>query len=202
MKNQMGGGLALVALLALGSTALSAQEDRPERLGSRGGPDVEAIMSLRERLELTDQQIEQLDALRAEQVAQRGVRRAEVDEMRSRLRAGQIRRSEMMAFMEERRDAWRTGADDHRNRVDGILGPEQRESLEQLRTERRAFERGRRAGRREAEAGVGGPRGFDRAFERGSRGGAGFERGMRRGARRGPGGSGGLDGPEGAQESR
>ena len=194
MKKTMGGSLALTALLALLSVPVAAQEDDQERRGIRRGADIESIMSIRERLELTEDQLQQLDALRAEEVERRGANLAAVAEMRSQLRAGQIRRSEMMAFMEDRRDARQDVSEATRSRVDEILLPEQRESLDQYRAERRAFARGRQAGRR--EAGMRGGRGGDgeRALQRGSRGARGFERGPRseRGFRRGPGGPGGA----------
>lgn len=190
MKKIMTVGSALVALLTLSVVPVAGQDERPERPGMRRGAGIEAIMSLRERLELSDDQIAQLDALRAEAVERRSTERAALDEMRSRLLAGQIERSEMMAFMEERRDARGDEADDVRTRVDEILLPDQRTALEQYRAERRAYERGRRSGRREAGMrGRGGAGG--RAFQREGRGARGFERGFRRGPR-GPGGDEGV----------
>lgn len=198
MKKTMGGSIALTALLALLSVPVAAQDDDQERRGMRRGADIESIMSIRERLELTEDQVRQLDALRAEEVERRGADRAAMAEMRSQLRAGQIERSEMMAFMEQRRDARPEIAEATRSRIDEILQPEQRESLDQYRAERRAYERGRQSGRREAGMrGRGG--GGERAFQRGPRSARGFERGPRserrfqRGLRRGPGGPGGVD---------
>jgi Spy/CpxP family protein refolding chaperone len=191
MKKIKGAGLlALVALLTIGSMPSAAQDAERERRGPRRGEDIESIMSIRERLELTEDQLAQLDALRAEEVQRRSANRAEMEEMRSRLRAGQIERSEMMAFMEQRRDAGREASEDTRSRVDQVLGAEQRTQLDQIRAERRAFERGRRSAQR--EAGMRGERRGPR-MERGFRSGRGAsERGLRRGPR-GPGGSGGDD---------
>ena len=76
MKKTMGGSIALTALLALLSVPLAAQDDDQERRGMRRGADIESIMAIRERLELTDDQVQQLDALRAEQVERRGADRA------------------------------------------------------------------------------------------------------------------------------
>ena len=191
MKKTMGAGLVLVTL-AFSAAPLLGQDEDVQRRGMRRGQDIESIMSLRDRLELSEDQIAQLDALRAAQVERRSVDRAGMDEMRSRLRAGQIERSEMMAFMEERRDARGAEVDDLRSRVDAILLPEQRSELDQYRAERRAFERGRRSGWREAGMRGRGGQG-ERAFQRGPRGVRGSERGFRRAPRR-PGGPGGDPG--------
>jgi Spy/CpxP family protein refolding chaperone len=174
----------LLATLFAGSTV--AQEAPSDRRGRDLKPlDVEAIMSAREGLELTEEQVAALDAVRAEEVARRNTERAEVEEMRSRLRAGMIPRSEMMAFMEDRQATRQESGSDRQQRIDGILTPDQRTGLEQMRAERRAFERGRRAGRSGARA-ARGSRGFERGWNRGIRRGPGSDRGFDR-ERRGPG---------------
>lgn len=171
----------LLAVLFAGSTV--AQEVPSERRGrDLRALDVESIMSAREDLELTDEQIAALDALRGEEVARRSAERADAEEMRSRLRAGMIPRSEMMAFMEERQATRQETGSERQQRIDGILTPEQRAGLEQMRAERRAFERGRRAGRsgaRAARGSRGSERGWNRGFRRGPRSDRGFDRGRR-----------------------
>jgi hypothetical protein len=77
---------------------------------------------------------------------------AEMAEMRSRLRAGEIRRSELMAFMEDRRDANAGVADEQRARVDAVLSEEQLAAVQEMRTRARGDMRGRQGVRR-------GPRG-------------------------------------------
>lgn len=186
--------MALAVLLTLGSLDVEAQDGRRERgPGMRQDAGVESIMSMRERLELTDDQIAQLDVIRAEDVAERNALQADVGEMRSRLRAGEIRRSEMMAFMEDRRDGREGVAEARRARVDGILQPEQRASLEQIRAESRAFRQGQRSGRRQAGMRGRGAGDSDRSFQRGPRGGdrafRGGERSRRPGGEGAPGGS-------------
>lgn len=182
MRMIMRGTLAVAALLSYGSLDVAAQ-DAPRVRGPemRGGAGVESVMSMRERLELTDEQIARLDGLRAEAVQERNELRSAMEEMRSQLRAGQIRRSEFMAFLEERGDQRAGRLEARREATEGILLPEQREALEQIRAESRAFQRGQRSGRRQA-----GMRGrvrddSGRAFRRGPRAGADdFRRELRR----------------------
>ena len=170
-------GLATLAY-AGAATAQEAPPDRPARVRAL---DVESVMSMRDRLELTEEQVAALNELRAAEVDRRNAQRAEVEEMRSRLRAGMIPRSEMMAFVEERRATRQQTAAERQQRIDEILTSDQRTSLEQMRAERRAFERGRRAGRFEGRArGSRGQRGFERGWTRGFRRGPGFERELRR----------------------
>ncbi|MEM7414129.1 MAG: collagen-like protein [Gemmatimonadota bacterium] len=184
MKKTISGVSALLLSMTLGSVDATAQESIDERRNLRG-PAVESIMSMRDRLELTDEQISALDELRAERVRERSQLRAEMDEMQSRLRAGQIPRSEMMAFMEQRREAASGDAEARRAEVNALLTESQVGMLDDLRSQARAFQRGRasaRSGRgARGSRGVRGARGSrgERGF-RGARG--GWDRqGMRRG---------------------
>jgi hypothetical protein len=105
-------------------------------------------MRARETLALTEDQISRLDAIRREIVAERSAERAELDELRSQLSAGQIRRSELMAAQEARADAAQARAEDVRARIDAVLTEEQRAQVEQMRTrEARAARRPRIAER-------------------------------------------------------
>jgi hypothetical protein len=186
MKWTTGGVIALSALVSIGATDIRAQPDveGPQVLPMRRGPGIEAILQMRERLELTDDQIASLDALRREAVERRSAHRAELAEMRSRLAAGQIQRSAMMAFMEERRAEAEDVRAQEQARVEALLTEAQLESLQEIRTRGRAFVRGRAAMRRGGRVMRGGrwpgvrggrdmwrgPRGFDRGPRRGFRG--------------------------------
>lgn len=137
MKNKRHTVVALAAAMILGGSHASAQaNDRPRR--PQAGPDVETIMSMRERLELTDQQLATLESIRRENVQRRNQERAEMEEMRSQLRAGQIRRSQMMAYLEERRDEALATVEERRARVESVLTDAQRETLTALRARVRA----------------------------------------------------------------
>jgi hypothetical protein len=166
------------ALAVLGSTGVEAQN-------------VESIMQARERLELTDDQNETLDNIRREAVQERTAQMAQMEELRSQLDAGQIRQSEMMAFMEELQDARQGVAEQRRERIESALTESQ---LEMVQATRRGAGRARvgRGGR----AGPGG-QGFGPRGRAGALGPQGFP-GRRaraffrdRSPRRGPGGAGG-----------
>ncbi len=139
-------------------------------------------MQMRERLELTEEQIADLDLIRREAVERRSAEATELAELRSRLAAGQIERSEMMAWMEERRDASEGVADERRARIDGVLTEDQLASLAEMRGRPGAFARGRMGIR--GGGGFRGPRGFRGARGGLGRGGPAF-RGPRRGIRGG-----------------
>lgn len=193
MYRKTSGILVVAVSMIVGANPMEAQapgaeaERAPrmlERAGGamRGGPSIELIMRMRERLELTDDQIAALDALRRESVARRSAEAAEMAEMRSRLQAGQIRQSEMMAFTEERRDANRDRAAARREQVESVLDAEQIEALEQLQMRARAFQRGRASmrGDRSGRPGVA-PRGNRPGVRSDVRG--DMRRDMRRGMR-------------------
>jgi hypothetical protein len=58
---------------------------------------------------------------------------ARMAELRSQLAAGQVRRSELMAAMEEHQDANRAFAQERQEFVDGLLTEAQRATLDELR---------------------------------------------------------------------
>lgn len=164
MKRTKSGWIVLGALMAFGAPDIAAQQDEMQAQPRMRGPSVEAIMRMRDRLELTEEQIASLDEIRREIVEQRNAERAALAEMRSRLAAGQIRRSELMAFMEERQDANQGVAEERRARIEGVLTETQLEALQEMRSRARAFARGRASVR-------GGERpGFRRPGMRGERG--------------------------------
>lgn len=105
---------------AVGSAAVEAQN-------------VESVLRARERLELTEQQVQQLDQIRRAAVQERAAEMARMSELRSQLEAGQIRRSELMAAMEDQQDARRARAEERRASLQSILTDEQRASLEEMR---------------------------------------------------------------------
>lgn len=134
MKIRKSGILAFSALVVFGASEANAQDDMRRRgQGFQRGADYETVMSLRERLELTDEQIANLDALRRGSVERRNVDRAEMEEMRSQLRAGQIRQSEMMAFLEDRRDAAADRSEDRRASLEDVLNETQLEAIDNAR---------------------------------------------------------------------
>ena len=155
MKRTTSRLIVLSALMAMGALDVAAQQagGRERRRPARGAG-VEAIMQMRDRLELTEGQIAELEEIRRETVARRSAEMAEMAEMRSRLRAGEIRRSELMAFMEDRRDANAGVAEEQRARVDAVLSEEQLAAVQEMRTRARGDMRGRQGVRRGPRGGV------------------------------------------------
>lgn len=137
----MGGIVALSALSILGATDVAAQN-------------VEAIMRAQERLELTQDQLASLDAIRKQAVEDRTAEMAQMEEMRSQLAAGLIERSDLMALQEERRDERRATAEQRREQIEAVLTEGQRDQLQEMRARRDRVAAGPRAGQR---PGVGGP---------------------------------------------
>ena len=166
MKMMTGGFLVLATLFATGMTDLTAQQFRrgSQVRGTQGRQQggVESIMRLRERLELTEDQVDQLDAIRRENVQRRTAEMVAMTEVQSQYAAGLIRRSDVMAAMEEREEAKRGRDGQQRDRLESILTEGQQESLNRIRRRDRASAGGRARGMR----GRGGPSGF-----RGDRGG-------------------------------
>ena len=121
MRRTRCGLFATGVLLVLGAAPVEAQG-------------VEAIMRARERLELTEQQVQQLDAIRSEAVAQRNADMAQIAELRSQLEAGQIRRSELMAAQEDLQEARQARAEQRRASIESVLTEEQLETVQQMRS--------------------------------------------------------------------
>lgn len=147
-------------------------------------------MNIRDRLELTDEQFNSLEALRQSNVQYRNEQYASMNELQSQLAAGLIDRSEFTEAVRSQRDAGRELAQQQREQVETILTEDQVESLREMRGRARAFARGRAS----ANRGPAGVRGQRRGFRgsgpgmrgRWQRGGFGPDaRGQR--FRRGPG---------------
>jgi len=202
MRRTMGGAALLAAVLAIAPMQAQAQMgprgQRPAAAGLRGAG-VEMILRQKERLELTDAQVRQLDQLRQQVVQRRVAHQAEVAELQSKVRAGQLEASALRERMQARRDSAAQIQQQQRERVEAVLNDAQKQKLEQWAGEARAFQMGRRSmmrGGRGVGPGVwGGPAG------RGGPGAWGGFLGAQRGFRRGgfaPGlGMQGMPGPMG-----
>lgn len=166
-KTTMGGAVILAVMLAGTGSGLSAQQDRApgaraearmDRIGRAardgGAPGVEGILRMRNQLELTDDQVARLDALRSERVQERAAISSEMAELRSQLRAGTLDRAEARQRRSSAVEARRASAEQARSEVESLLTDEQRETVQQLQAQRRAFEAGRRSGMREGARGA------------------------------------------------
>lgn len=163
MKMTTMGGLATLTLMLAAPLGLSAQRgplpgpaaraeilDRLDR-GRPGAPAVEAVLRLRERLQLTEDQVARLDEIRGRRVEERLAARARMEEVRSRLRAGTIERENAADALRTLRAERLDRRQEERGEIESLLSESQRSELDRLRAERRAFERGRRVGLREGE---------------------------------------------------
>ena len=153
-------------LVLTGTLALPLEAQRgPRGSGFRdGGPQVTSVVELalaqRVGLELVDQQVEQLNALRLELLDERIQAMAERMSLQSDLRAGEITAADMREAMEAQRDAMEGGRDEVETRLAEILTEDQLDELS-------------RTGRRGRLGGAVGPRGFGRGGP-GMRPGRGF----------------------------
>jgi hypothetical protein len=150
MNGIRGGIIALGALAILSAADIAAQ-------------DIESIMRARERLELTEGQLQSLEAIRRATVQERATEMAEMQELRSQLDAGQIQRSQVMAFMEERAETRQATAEQRRGQLEAVLDESQLEMVREMR--RRGGRMGVRPGGRPGTDGPGfaprGRAGFD-----------------------------------------
>ena len=106
-----------------------------ERFDGRGmgAGGVESLLRMRETLKLSDAQVNQLEAMRKEIVAQRQSQARDMIDLQSRIAAGQVEREEARKQMEARRESLRTTMEQRRERMESILTAEQREQLQQAR---------------------------------------------------------------------
>jgi hypothetical protein len=140
-------GMALAAVVAMAApTDATAQRgprgDRGPELGPQGDG-VEMVMRLRDRLELREDQVEELEELRRETVERRTAHRAQMDELRSQVRAGEMSRADFLEIAQARREASEEVRARDRERIEAILDEEQLQELETVRAELRGFARGR-----------------------------------------------------------
>ena len=144
MKTMMTIGVALAATLA-GASDLAAQRGTRGGPGGAGGlpaPPVERLMVLAEELDLTETQLDELDALRQAQLARRQERSNERLRVQSELAAGLLERSEIRELMQGGRAAARANAEAVQEQLAGILTIDQREQLLELRTQSMRHRRG------------------------------------------------------------
>ena len=160
---------AFAALLIGVATPAQAQqperEAEPARVRGFGGGGVESVMRMRETLKLSEAQVNQLEALRKEIVAQRQNEARDMIDLQSRIAAGQIDREQARKQMESRRESMRNTMEQRRERLERILSAEQREQLQERMRGMRSEMRGPHG--REFRPGMAprGGRGFDRDGE-------------------------------------
>jgi hypothetical protein len=140
MNVKTGMVLAIAGLMV--AAPLSAQRGPHARRGleRERAPGVEQMLQIRDQLELSSEQIAQLNTLREELLTER-VRAFEARERtRSDFMAGELTLSDMRSALEEQREARQAGAEATRERVEGILTEAQ---LEEFRSARQQARRNR-----------------------------------------------------------
>lgn len=216
MKRTMGGAALLAAMVALAPLQVDAQVGPRGQRGMMPGPGgqagmmpgpgeqqgmmagprragVEMILRQRERLELSEDQVRQLDQIRQEAVARRTAHQAEMAELASKVRAGQMEASALREQMQARRDAATEIQTQQRDRVEALLTDAQKEKLQEWGGRARAFQMGRTSAMR-GFAGRAPQPGFRggfapamrQRFAPGAQGMRGFRRGMGMGPGFGP----------------
>lgn len=167
MKRIVGGAAILAAVMVAAPLQAVAQRGYLPMRAMMGdsirGPGVEMILRQREQLELTSNQIEQLERLRQETVQRRTAHRAQMDEMRSKVRVGDMKVEELRAAAEAQRTAAVEVRKQQQERIDAVLDDAQMQKIEQWRGQARAFRMGRMSAMRGQRQGM-----------RGGRGGRGF----------------------------
>jgi hypothetical protein len=134
--------LLTTVLLSAVATAAAAQWGPGARLRPQAGPaplpgqGVEEILRLRERLELTQDQVARLHAMREQALAARIGAAAEMMRIQSELRAGEISREQARTRLQARRDSTRRQMETlGPARIREVLTEAQRERLLEARRE-------------------------------------------------------------------
>lgn len=146
MKRMMSGAVVFTAVLALAPLHMAAQQgpraQRAQAMGARGGG-VEMILRQRQTLELTENQIKQLDQIRQEAVQRRTAHQAEMAELRSKVMAGDMEPAALQEQVEARRIAAQAIQKGQQERVQAVLTDAQKQKIQQWTAQARAFQRGR-----------------------------------------------------------
>ena len=171
-RTKRGTGYAL-AVIALAPLATSAQQASARQAGpGRGGmAGVEQVMRMRERLGLTEDQIRSLEELRNEAVQRRNAHQATMQELRSKVMAGEADRGQLRELARAHREQASVLQRQQRERIEQVLTEAQRDTLRQVVARARAFRMGRESAMR--GQGMRGGRGM-RPGMRGGRGGPAF----------------------------
>ena len=163
MNKKITAALSL-ALVTVAGLASELEAQRPGRQPQARPPAVEDLLRMRDRLELTEEQVASLREIREEAVARRLEKAQERIRLGSQIRSGEFTREELRERRKEAREgrdpqAVRSQIEARRERVEGILTEQQRELLSNQRRQQ--------ARRGQSMRGGNGP-----AFRRGARGSA------------------------------
>lgn len=147
MKRIASNAMVIAIAVVLPFSAANAQRRQGAAREGMRPAGVENLLRMRKRLELTDGQLSQLEELRVAALERRKTRMAEMMDLQSRRRAGDLEREEWRDVMAERREANRMQGARQREQITAILTDEQRDRITSLRSRRAGSRRGARAGR-------------------------------------------------------
>ncbi len=160
MKRKTITAVAIAIAVVLPLSAANAQRAGRGNRGGMRSAGAENLLRIRERLELSEEQIGQLQEIRVIALEQRKERAVELLDVQSRWRAGELERDEWRELMAERRETNREQGAQHREQISAILTDEQRQRVASLRPQRAGPRRGVSGGRfRNGPRGVRGFRG-------------------------------------------
>lgn len=123
--------------LALLATATLAAQPGPRARGEGPGLGAEGLLRMRERLALTEEQVNRLRALRDERLNEQRTRMGQLMELRSRFRSGDLSAEEFRAAREEAVKGVRERRQATAEQLRGLLTDEQRNRLHEARRELR-----------------------------------------------------------------
>ena len=130
--------------------------ERAREARLQAGPSAEAVLRLREQLNLTDAQVNRLEVLRQEGVAARRERMAERLDLQSQLQAGRMTREQLQERLRTRADQAPSGGQAPGERVRAVLTDQQRLRLAELQVEQlRRQMQAQRGGRQLQRGGIG-----------------------------------------------
>ena len=172
-------GHRILTLAVLGLIGTTLPLDAQARAGARGpqGTQMErptrsveptliavSALRLRDRLELTEAQIESLEAIRDQSRAVAGELRDEMQSVRDEIRGGDVTRNEIRARMEALGERREEASAPLRQQLDDVLTAEQQARLRQVMVRQAAVRQGARGaqparGAQRARAGRRGPQG-------------------------------------------
>lgn len=141
-----GAALAVAAAMAITVPELSAQRRGSAARAVTGTTAVEVSLRLAERLELSQEQRDQLEAVRVGMLEQRAGYSARLMNLRSEVRAGIRERSSVREELQAVREEGVAGRKALREQFDGILTDDQKEELRQV-ARRAAWRQGAMRGR-------------------------------------------------------
>lgn len=170
-----GATITAAAMIAIAVPGLSAQRRGAAAPAMTGMSPVELSLRLAERLELTQEQRDQLEAVRVAMLEERTAHSAKLMSLQSEVRAGIRERTSVREEFSAIREEAEASRDALRDRYDRILTAEQKRELRQV-TRRAAWRQGAARGRAGGDRwrGQRGRAGMDRW--RGQRGRPGMDR--------------------------